>query len=440
MAGTYLHPTSGYIMDAGVYKKRGVISIDEKNYLRELAKRVKEAANKSVQAEREYNWTEHNDLHSKRPMYICYPEDGWDDLLPLNSMIVKDPFFANYEWYMRHLLYRDQYIMDDFVIKPELICLVKHHVHNRDWGLGKDSLTISSETTSYDWGERPLSSFDRLESLKAPEYEIFEEESKSDFEAVSELFSDILDVDQFIVGTVFGSSTFSCNQPGIAAHLRGVEQILYDMYDFPDELHALLSFITKANVDFLKMIESKGLIRSNTDNFYTDAGGNGYTGSLPKPHRKAKLKDCVGYGVAQEYSEVSPDMHETFGTEYQNQVLELFGWNAYGCCEPYTNKLDILKKIPKLRRISVSPFNDFEKMAEYIKGDYVYSFKPNPALLISDITIDTVRKYLFDVISIAKDCCVEIFLKDIIHLKGEYEKRFLDISKMIGEEIAKVHS
>ena len=436
MAGTYLNATAGYIMNAGAYTKRGTITNDEKMYLRELAKKVAEIAALPVQKEREKGWTAHNDLKDKKPMSICYPEDGWGDLLPVKSVKVKDSFFANYEWYLRHLIYRHENITDDFVTKPEICAFYKFETENADWGLGEDKVTISAETTSFDWGERPLADFDNMKNLKAPVINVLREESEADFEALSEIFGDILDINRFFMNQVYGPTTLSCNQPGIAARLRGIEQIMYDMYDYPDELHYLLDFITDANFAFLKKIESEGLVRSNTDNYYTDAGGNGYTNELPKPHDGAKLMDCIGYGVAQEYSEVSPEMHDEFGIKYQNKILGLFGMNVYGCCEPYTNKFDIVKKIPRLRRVSVSPFCGFQRAAEELGSDYIYSFKPNPALLISDIPMETIRTYLRDILNTAKDCCVEVFLKDIIHLNTPaMQQRFKDVSVVIREEI-----
>jgi len=44
-------------------------------------------------------------------------------------------------------------------------------------------------------------------------------------------------------------------------------------------------------------------------------------------------------------------------------------------------QMDLLRKIPNLRKISASPWNDVEKMAEEVAGDYVFSHKPNPAVL-----------------------------------------------------------
>jgi hypothetical protein len=68
---------------------------------------------------------------------------------------------------------------------------------------------------------------------------------------------------------------------------------------------------------------------------------------------------------------------------YQLPILERFGLNCYGCCEPLNPRWDIVKAIPRLRRVSCSPWADYRKMAELLGKDYVFSMKPKPTPLAS---------------------------------------------------------
>jgi len=43
-----------------------------------------------------------------------------------------------------------------------------------------------------------------------------------------------------------------------------------------------------------------------------------------------------------------------------------------------------LKKVPNLRKISMSPWVNFEEAVENVGNRYVFSFKPNPAFLAED--------------------------------------------------------
>jgi len=47
------------------------------------------------------------------------------------------------------------------------------------------------------------------------------------------------------------------------------------------------------------------------------------------------------------------------GIDYAVQWYEKFGLVYYGCCEPLDGKIDIVREIPNLRKISMSPWVDF---------------------------------------------------------------------------------
>ena len=152
---------------------------------------------------------------------------------------------------------------------------------------------------------------------------------------------------------------------------------------------------------------------------------------------RIRATDIWGSCAAQIFAEVSPEMHEEFGLAYERRWLERFGLTYYGCCEPLAKKIDILKSIPNLRKISVSPWNDFEKAAERIGGDYVFSYKPNPEILARDTwQRDVARAELENVLQIARkhNCNVEIIMKDIstVHYQPE---RLWDWT-MIAAEVA----
>ena len=64
------------------------------------------------------------------------------------------------------------------------------------------------------------------------------------------------------------------------------------------------------------------------------------------------------------------------------KVLSHYGLVYYGCCEALDRKLDMVKKIPNLRKISITPWANLERAAEIIGRNYVVSTKPNPANLL----------------------------------------------------------
>jgi hypothetical protein len=85
-----------------------------------------------------------------------------------------------------------------------------------------------------------------------------------------------------------------------------------------------------------------------------------------------------GFAEAQEISGVSPAMHDEFVLQYKIPVLERFGLNCYGCCEPLHHKFAILAKVPRLRRISISPWCGRAMAAEALGDRAIYSWKRIP--------------------------------------------------------------
>jgi hypothetical protein len=76
--------------------------------------------------------------------------------------------------------------------------------------------------------------------------------------------------------------------------------------------------------------------------------------------------------------------------------------------------MDFVRRIPNLRKVSMSPWVNVERGAQAIGRDYVYSCKPNPAFL-AHFDEDTVRKELTGVVEACKryGCPAELILKDI---------------------------
>ena len=97
-------------------------------------------------------------------------------------------------------------------------------------------------------------------------------------------------------------------------------------------------------------------------------------------------------------------------------LLEQFGLVYYGCCEPLHNRIDYIRKIKNVRKISMSPWADIRAGAEHIHGDYVISRKPNPAYLAAaSFDPELVRRELQETCRAAKEngCTCELILKDV---------------------------
>ena len=132
------------------------------------------------------------------------------------------------------------------------------------------------------------------------------------------------------------------------------------------------------------------------------------------------------FGLAQMFSTVSPDMFEEFEIETSMPLFERFGLVYYGCCDPLDRKMKQVRRIPNLRKVSMSPWADEDRGASEIRSDYVYSRKPSPALLATpSFDEGEVRAHLQRSVDVCRTfgCPLELILKDISTVK--YEPRRL---------------
>jgi hypothetical protein len=195
-----------------------------------------------------------------------------------------------------------------------------------------------------------------------------------------------------------------------------------------------MKFVLVGIEGIINYYEDKCLIRENNLNHYVGSGGLGYTNELSPENLQAKLSEMWSFGLAQEFTDVSPAQHDEFCLQYQLPVLNRMGLTAYGCCEPYTHKFDMIKKIKNLRRVSVSPWCDIKKASEALEDKYIYSFKPDPAMIAIEPDEETLRKYFKNVLNAAKDNHLEIILKDTITVENHPE-RFKIWLKILREEM-----
>jgi hypothetical protein len=325
--------------------------------------------------------------------------------------------------------WRRENIDDDFVVEPELPTTLV--TRRPGWGV-EVRYTRGGEKGSYVW-EAPLKRPEDLDRVTYPVIELDEAATAAVAAALADVFDGILPVKVL------------CQLPGInvigeATMLRGLEQVLVDMYDNPGFLHRLMGFIAEGFAKDYAVLESRGLLTPNAANHYTDSGGIGYTSQLPreKPAGTVQLRDMWGMAVAQELSGVGPEQHEEFCLEHQLPLIDRFGLVAYGCCEPYTHKFEMLKRrIRRLRRVSVSPWCDVSAAAAALEDRYIFSWKPTPAMLADRFNPEAIRAYVRSTLEATRGCIVEVILKDTFTIQRD-PARLTTWTRIVREEIERV--
>jgi hypothetical protein len=143
--------------------------------------------------------------------------------------------------------------------------------------------------------------------------------------------------------------------------------------------------------------------------------------------------------MAQMFGDVSPQVHKELDIDYSLPIAEKFAYSYYGCCEPLDRKMEVIKAIPNLRKIGVSPWANEERSAEQIGKDYVLSWRPNPSTACSfGVNEEFVRKELRQAMDIfdQNGCVWDVTLKDLETTGGD-PNAIVRWTAIIREELEK---
>ncbi len=397
---------------AGLSTTRGItgdlaLSERERIHLKDLAKKVRELASRPIEEEKKKLWTTHNDLGETRPLVFCDPENGWNEIIPQNRILCEKPLYRVWEMALRKEIFWAEEMQDDRVIEPYFN--VPYNYRDTGWGLESEKIG-GEEGGSYTW-HAPIQDYEKdFPQLKAPQIVIDADMTKRIVGIAEDLFGDILTV------RLRGVWWWTLGMTWEFITLRGLENFMLDMYDRPEWVHRMMGFLQDAHMQKLDFLESNGLLSLNTEGTYVGSGGFGWTKQLPQvgfDPDAVRTADMWGFCESQETVGVAPDMFGEFIFPYQKKILERFGLNCYGCCEPLDSRWHIIQHIPRLRRVSVSAWTNWAAMAELLGSSYIMSLKPNPsALAVPAIDEEAIRQHLRSELKHMKRCRVEIIMKD----------------------------
>jgi hypothetical protein len=385
--------------------------------VRDLAARYMVICHTDDQLERRDVWRTHNSLiRTRTPLYVR--GIPWNEVPELQDLKCEDPFLRQYEEWFRQMLYQEQ-VGDDYVFEPWVTVAATYVTPPQGvWGL--PVRTIASPDSRGAWKcDPPIKRLEDAERMVSPHHVIDEEATARNVERVQEAMGGIIPVavDRAPVYRVWNGDISTQ-----LAYLRGLDQVMWDMVDHPRWLHGVLAYMRDGILTTHEEAEAAGDWRLCAH----ENQAMPYAEELPDPSpdpTPVPRKQLWCFVAAQELTLVSPRMHDEFMLQYQLPIMEQFGLVAYGCCEDLTEKIDILRQIPKLRRIAVAPRADVRRCAEQIGSDYVFSWRPNPAEMVCcDFDRDRIKRVVRDAIDATKGCHIDITLKDIHTVQGEPQR------------------
>jgi hypothetical protein len=309
-----------------------------------------------------------NDLKLVRPP-VLIDEIPWYQMDIDGDLVCRceDPRAREVEGHLRRHLYLGKYFRSDVILDDYYRVPFTFRSSGCGWTVEEDILRTDGQNNivSHHYKDM-LATEEDLARFHMPQFSLDKEGDERKINYLSDLFGDSMEV------KLSGHSYVYCMPWDEIMTLRGMEPVIFDFYDRPEHLHAIMEKLCAVVEAKMEFVEKNAFVDNDPAWLHCTPG---YVSGLAEKGWKATWFR----GAAQGFSTVSPQMHEEFELAYVRPIAEKFAYTYYGCCEPLDNKMDILRSISNLRKVGVTPWANAEVCMEQIRGELVAAVKPNPA-------------------------------------------------------------
>jgi len=410
------------------------MSSESRNHLRRLAARYAEGAHSDVMAQRRDKWRLHNRMAERTfPFHIEDNGTFHRDLLP--PLECEDEDERQLEARLTRALLAYERIDDDRIIPDRFVV---------DWVTPVTSYCPELHITHADdgyggtWGyetNKPIRDIDAdFGKLRRRTITLDRERTERCAELATDVFDGLLPV---VVGRT--SSYYSNGIANKAVHLMGMQELFLQMAANPAAVTRLLTHLADDNLALGQWEEDQELLTLNNDgNQGYCSGSSQYSDEIPgrtipagEPVRSA---DRYGYLEAQEATGLSPGMFDKFLMPHFTRFAAKFRLMKFGCCEPVHELMPHLQRLHGLRKVSVTPWCDLERLAAICPGDIIWSRKPTP-LKLCDTTFDAraFRAHLQETLDIGAGFYIEFVFRDTNRLTGAMESRLAEACGIVRD-------
>jgi hypothetical protein len=354
------------------------------------------------------------------------------------------PWARDQERDLRRTLYQWRHLPGDMIVSDFLACPLA--IHSTDFGIIEDVDIVRTDAASDIVSRhyhKQIYDFADLDKIKMPVLTHNEQATEFRYQAMSDVYAGIMPVRKM------GQTHIWFTPWDYLIRWWGIEDAMMDMVDRPDLVHAAVERMVDAWMVELDQFVALNALALDCNNTRIGSGGYGYVSDLPGTSglgilpKKSGLSGSLGQDAqatdydpahvkphnmwgcsnAQIFSEVSPEFQWEFAIKHDLRWLSRWGLNYYGCCEPLDGKADILKRIPNLRKVSVTPWCKTERAVEVLGSQWVMSRKPNPAILAEDDWHpERARQDLRDFLEASRGCHVELIMKDISTVRRQPQR------------------
>jgi hypothetical protein len=388
---------------------------DEEEVLKTLGDEIARIAASPAHAENARLWRRLNDLDRERPMVwineIPWHEMNVDDELTLRC---RGAWARELETTLRRTIYQWRHMPGDMVVNPWLDSPLA--LHSTDFGIVEDVDIVRTDSANEIVSRHfkvQIRNPEDIEKIQMPKVTHSEKTTEVVYETMRGLYRDIVPVRKL------GQTHIWFTPWDYLIRWWGIEEAMIDMIDRPEMVHAAYERMVDAWMTELDQFEAQGLLSLDNCNVRIGSGGYGYVSDLPSaPTDSSPVspRDMWGCSNAQILASVSPEMHWEFAMEHDLRWMRRWGLNYYGCCEPLDRKVALLERIPGLRKVSVSPWNDYRRIFSGIGPRWVASVKPNPAIFLdAEWSEEAARASIDGILDLAaaERVAVELIMKDI---------------------------
>ena len=407
------------------------MSSKDKERLRNLAGTYAEYACGEPMAQRREKWRVHNRRQERTvPFHIEDNGTYFRDLTP--PLECEADEFRDLEGRLLHAIVAYEMIDDDRIIPDRFVV---------DWCTPMTATCDELQITRADNGRgstlgyatnRPITDIDAdWGKVKKRTISLDREQTERRAHLAEEALEGLLPVE---VGRP--SSLYSSGITSTAVHLMGMEELYVQMAMNPDAVHRLFAFLAEDNLALGQWEEDQNLLTLNHD------GNQGYcSGSSQFSDETAVASgdrvasaDRYGYLESQESAGISAGMFDEFLMPHFTRFASKFKFLKFGCCEAVHDLMPVLKRLPGLSKVSVTPWCDLGTLTETCPEDVIWSRKPVPLKLCGEtFDPDDLRRHLQETLDIGKDYFVEFVYRDTNPLTGDMTGRVAQTCDMIRD-------
>lgn len=413
------------------------LSEKDKKVLRELGEWKAGTSEMPANKEKIKAWMEHDEgVNGSRVMvraetwYTTDPRHAVND----SDLKCEDPWARDFERKLRFRRYEIEVLQDDnFVLPFAEYCPM---IEASDFGLPSSIHKVEGVQMAHNYVP-VLSKLDDAEFKRLQHRTLTWNKDKEDNEreVLEDVFKGILKVRRrYADWQLCMPITSTC------LNFVGLEGFMMLMYDNPDGLKRLMKFIVDDHLRFVDFIEKNKLLELNNESDYIGSGCMGCSKLLPTPDFKGtvRTKDLWLFSESQESVSISPEAYGEFVFPYLKMLADRFGRVYYGCCEPVDPILPYLKNMENLKRVSVSPWADEEKVGKFCREKgLVYSRKMSPNYFMGErLKEEEVIKSAEKTAAASEGVALEFILRDVYTIGNEPERftRWVELVREAGKK------